>query len=131
MGRNRNVGPLYAVAQDMMDRTKAMERIAKGLPVEGESFRRAFLGLVQGYISPWNPGTLAEIIVLGCGVHPNETSTRATLYEVGLGKSFNKRMDGWMSLRTLAGLAIVAAMLDLARIHVNKKGADAKIDADP
>lgn len=131
VGRDRNSVQLYSVAQDMMDRTRAMERIANGLPVEGKAFRAAFLGSVQNFLRTWHAETLGAIAALGHGVIQDVASTHATLFEVGLGTSFNRRMNGRMVLRTLAGLTIVAAMLDLARTNMKTQGAGAKTNRDP
>lgn len=122
MRRNQNVEYLYNVARDMMGRTKAMQLVADGLPVEGAAFRRVFIGDIQSILRSWNPETLGSIVVFGRGggesnINPHIT----TLREVGLGESMTEHMDGRMLLLTLASLTIVAAMLDLARSHQRER----------
>ncbi len=118
MRRNQSVEYLYNVARDMMGRTKAMQLVADGLPVEGATFRRCFMGDVQSILRSWNAETLGSIVSFGRGDGQLiKNPHRATLREVGLATSTTEYMDGRTLLLTLASLTIVAAMLDLARCH--------------
>lgn len=122
MRRNQSAEYLYNVARNMMGRTKAMQLVADGLPVEGAAFRRVFMGDVQSILRSWNAETLGSIASLGRGdgkslINPHIT----TLREVGLGEAMTEHMDGRMLLLVLASLTIVAAMLDLARCHQRER----------
>lgn len=122
MRRNQSVEYLYNVARDMMGRTKAMQLVADGLPVEGAAFRRVFMGDVQSILRSWNAETLGSIVSFGRGDGQLiKNPHRATLREVGLGESTTEHMDGRMLLLVLASLTIVAAMLDLARCHQRER----------
>ena len=95
MRRNQSAEYLYNVARNMMGRTKAMQLVADGLPVEGAAFRRVFMGDVQSILRSWNAETLGSIASLGRGdgkslINPHIT----TLREVGLGEAMTEHMDG-------------------------------------
>ena len=121
MRRNQSFEYLYNVARDMMGKTKAMQLVADGLPVEGGAFRRAFAGSVQGILRSWNAETLGSIVTLAEGGGQINKTGRTTLRDVGLGESTTSSMDGRMLLLILASLTIVAAMLDLARCHQRER----------
>ena len=128
---------LYNVARDMMGKTQAWELIARGLPVEAASFRRALRADVEQHLRHWSAERLGVLMSLGRGagevrVYPekaaeedSETLTRfgiphrTSILDAGFHDYVSEQMSGNRLLLSLATLAVVAAMLDLA--HNNNK----------
>lgn len=121
--QQQDTGYLYRIAYPLVKQLGVLYHVARGLPVNGESFMRAFSATVETSLEKWSPEKLGRLATFGRGFSEGDDDGRSrnSLHAVHLGERLTDRASGETLLRRIAAFTVVAAMLDIVENRLREQ----------